>query len=174
MSMKKQQGFGMIEVMVTFVIVAMGLLGMNALQSATVQNGFEAYQRALLISIVDDMAARIRMNPNNSEDYLNETGAYYGSNAMSLVSCQNIQGSERDKCEWNQALKGRYVVDPVGAGLAAPYGARGCIELLDTNTVQISVAWMGISKQVSPEHDCGYGDMPEDNRRVITREIKIK
>lgn len=158
----------------TFVIVAMGLLGMNALQSATVQNGFEAYQRALLISIVDDMAARIRMNPNNSSDYLNETGAYYGSTGTPLTTCDNLVGSDRDKCEWSQALRGSYVMDPYGAGLAAPYGARGCIEQIDTNTVQVSVAWMGISKQVTAEHDCGYGVMPEDNRRVITREVKIK
>jgi len=164
----------MIEVMVTFVIVAIGLLGMNALQSATVQNGFEAYQRALLISIVDDMAARIRMNPNNSAAYVTESGPYYGSTSVPILGCSYSQGAARDKCEWNQALTGSYVRDPFGTGTAAPYGARGCIEQIDSNTIQVSVAWMGISKQVSATEDCAYGVMPEENRRVITREVKIK
>ena len=160
--------------MVTFVIVAMGLLGMNSLQSATVQNGFEAYQRALLISIVDDMAARIRMNPNNSSAYLTQTGPYYGSEGTTLFACAYQQGAARDICEWNSALRGSYVMDPSGAGLAAPYGARGCIEQVDTNTIEVSVAWMGITTQVTANHPCGFGVMPEENRRVITREVKIK
>ena len=60
----QQAGFTLIEVLVTFLIVAIGLLGLGALQVNTMNNSFETYQRALVGSIVEDMAARIRMNPN--------------------------------------------------------------------------------------------------------------
>ena len=163
----------MIEVMVTFLIVAMGLLGMNALQSATIQNGFEAYQRALLISIVDDMAARIRMNPNNANEYLSNTGAYYGAYPPT-IACSLYEGADRDKCEWNESLTGAHVSDALGAGTSAPYGARGCIERIDSNTIHVSVAWMGVSTQATALNDCAYGILPENNRRVVTREVKVK
>ena len=55
-------GFTLIEVLVTLVIIAIGLLGLGALQLNTMNNSFDTYQRALVGSIVDDMAARIRMN----------------------------------------------------------------------------------------------------------------
>ena len=56
----------MLEVLVTIFLVALGLIGMNSLQSYTVNNAFESYQRALMSSAVEDMAARIRMNPPRS------------------------------------------------------------------------------------------------------------
>lgn len=60
--LRRQAGFTLIEVLVTFLIVAIGLLGLGALQVNTMNNSFETYQRALVASIIEDMAARIRMN----------------------------------------------------------------------------------------------------------------
>ena len=47
-------------------------------------------------------------------------------------------------------------------------------ERIDPKTIHVSVAWMGISSQITPLNDCAYGFMPEENRRVVTREVKIK
>jgi type IV pilus assembly protein PilV len=53
----KQSGFTLIEVLVTFVVIALGLLGFGAMQVSTMNGSFEAYQRALVTSMVEDMAA---------------------------------------------------------------------------------------------------------------------
>ncbi|NDH41803.1 MAG: type IV pilus modification protein PilV, partial [Gammaproteobacteria bacterium] len=58
-----QTGFTLIEVLVTFLLTAIGLLGLASLQVNTINNGFEAQQRALVTTLVDDMAERVRMNP---------------------------------------------------------------------------------------------------------------
>jgi len=51
-----QTGFTLIEVLVTFLVTTIGLLGLAALQVNTINNGFEAQQRALVTALVDDMA----------------------------------------------------------------------------------------------------------------------
>ena len=57
-----QTGFTLIEVLVTLLIIAIGLLGLGALQVNTMNDQFEANQRAYATSLVDDMASRIRAN----------------------------------------------------------------------------------------------------------------
>ena len=74
------KGFTLIEVLVTFLITTVGLLGLAALQVNTMNDQFEAIQRAQITAMVDDMAARIRMNPAAAgsgayaEDLLEGTG----------------------------------------------------------------------------------------------------
>jgi len=168
----EQGGYSMIEVLVTFAVVSIGLLGLNSLQSATVLSGFEAYQRSMLISILDDMTTRIQMNPDNVDSYTVSTNEYYGTKDTG-ADCTILQGASRDLCEWNIELAGINVRDVSGKGTAAPYGARGCIDRIDSETVKVSVAWMGISKQVTSTESCAQGTMPEKNRRVISREVVV-
>ena len=161
-------GFTLIEVMVTLFVVALGLLGMNALQSHTVNNAFESYQRALMSSVVEDMSARIRMNPIRAK-----AGAYFVTPTM-VVNCDTLSGSERDLCEWYRELDGRHVIDENGAPVASPFGAVGCIENLGGNVIRVSVAWLGQTSQVVATTDCGQGVIaPEDQRRVVYRDVTI-
>ena len=48
-SMKRAGGFSMIEVLVTLIVVALGLLGLAAMQTQLQTADFEAYQRAQAI-----------------------------------------------------------------------------------------------------------------------------
>ena len=90
-SRSSQRGFTLIEVLVTFLIVAIGLLGLGALQVNTMNNSFETYQRALVASIVEDMAARIRMNANAAV-----AGEYFvDMSNIAANDCSGV-GSQRD------------------------------------------------------------------------------
>lgn len=162
----KQQGFSMIEVLITIFLVAFGLIGMNAMQAHTVNNAFEAYQRALMSSAAEDMAARIRMNPKRAK-----AGAYFGT--PSTLSCDLYSGADRDLCEWRVELVGLHVVDEEGTPVATPFGAIGCIESLSSNVIRVSVAWIGHTTQKEADTDCGFGQINEQQRRVIYRDITI-
>ena len=162
------KGFTLIEVMVTMFIVALGLLGMNALQSHTVNNAFESYQRALMSSVVEDMSARIRMNPIRAK-----AGDYLAAPTL-LSNCNILTGAQRDLCEWHKEVDGRHVIDETGAPVASPFGAVGCIESIGDNIIRVSVAWIGQTSQAVATSDCGEGILtPEDQRRVVYREVTI-
>jgi type IV pilus assembly protein PilV len=164
--MKKQDGFSMIEVLITIFLVAFGLIGMNSLQAFTVNNAFESYQRALMSSAVEDMAARVRMNPVKAKE-----GVYFVP--PSGLACSLYVGFERDLCEWQQELKGTSVIDEDGTPVASPFGAVGCIESVTDDTIRVSVAWIGHTEQVEADTNCGIGQMNEQRRRVVYRDVTI-
>ena len=165
-------GFTLIEVLVTILIVAVGLLGLAALQVNTLNKQFETLQRAQVTAMVEDMASRIRMNPSEAK-----SGAYYVS--ASGTNCGSLLGADRDLCEWNAMMSGASVVDD-GVNLAAPLDVQGCIEVGPTSgsgetVLRVSMAWQGVTKSAAPGVSCGandYGD--EAYRRVIFRDVAVR
>jgi len=165
-------GFTLIEVLVTVLIVAIGLLGLAALQVNTLNKQFETLQRAQVTSMVEDMASRIRMNPTEAK-----SGAYYGS--ASGTNCASLSGADRDLCEWNAMMAGASVEDD-GVNLAAPLDIQGCIEAGPASgsgetVLRVSMAWQGITKSAVPGIGCGANDYGEDSyRRVIFRDVAVR
>ena len=68
-----QRGASMIEVLVTMVIIAFGLLGMAGLQMRMQTSEMESYQRSQALLLLNDMANRIAVNRNHASSYV--TGA---------------------------------------------------------------------------------------------------
>jgi type IV pilus assembly protein PilV len=68
-----QAGFTLIEVLVSLLILAIGLLGVAALQFRGLQYNHDAYMRSQINVLVYDIADRMRLNAANAADYL---GAY--------------------------------------------------------------------------------------------------
>lgn len=182
---RQSLGFTLIEVLIAFLIIAIGLLGLGALQINTMNDQFEAYQRAQSTALVDEMAARIRINPTAAKSgaYTAQSGAFYG--LQTVVDCSAMIGANRDLCEWNTLISGVAVTADVdGDGnadsLAAPLGARGCIELGPVSgsgevVIRVALAWQGISPSVPPTITCGqnaFGD--EGLRRAIYRDVAVK
>ncbi|QVL49333.1 MAG: type IV pilus modification protein PilV [Thiocapsa sp.] len=170
-----ESGFTLIEVLVTAVIIAVGLLGLAGLQAKMAATQMEAYQRAHALVLVEDMAARI-----NSQRSDAKAGAYAASGTMTVVGlgddfdpaqgCAQADLTERDLCEWSRALKGAGTTDDSEAFLGAMIGARGCIERLpvDPATFRVSVAWQGLSDTVAPSLTCGQGaDYGSAGRRRV-------
>ncbi len=62
MNRRWQSGLSMIEVMVSLFIIALGLLGLAALQSRTLMYNQSAYQRTIAADLANDLAERIRAN----------------------------------------------------------------------------------------------------------------
>ena len=189
---QQMQGFTLIEVLVAFVLVALGLMGLAALQVSTINNGFEAYQRAMVTTLVENMAERMRMNPEGSR-----MGLYapFNSDATCLDSITTVEDrgarseteiAAHDQCEWAKLIAGVAIKAPDvdATGISAPIGAMGCIETISATTTRVSVAWQGITAQTAPFATCGQGNftnadpdnpsVDETFRRVIYRDVVVR
>src|SRR5688500_17116069 len=125
-----QRGMSMLEVLITIVILAFGLLGLAGLQGRMQVAELEGYQRTQAIVLLQDMVERIRSNRKNSMEY---NGITAGTGNAS-ENCAALPGTptqaDIDVCEWNNALLGASEASGT-QNLGAMIGARGCI----TNTV---------------------------------------
>ena len=186
-----ESGFTLIEVLVTFLVIALGLLGLAALQVNTINNAFEAYQRALVTALVDDMADRLRMNPQavSSGAYspFNPDAGCISATTTTEMTARLTPGdrASHDQCQWSDLIDGLAVkaAQDDEQGIAAPTGAMGCIEMLTgsgsgESIARVSVAWQGITAQAAPFATCGADSFndPEGNpneayRRVVYRDV---
>ena len=176
----------MIEVLVTLMIIALGLLGLAALQTRTQQAELEAYNRAQALVLLDAITNRINANRATAPCYAITTGngaPYLGvpdAGHAGAVSCSGWgdmntqQLAVNDLNEWDRAVQG--TTELVGATAAGGVlGARGCISFDPAaSTYTVAVAWQGIAETSAPAVSCGnnqYGT--ETRRRVIWTTLRI-
>lgn len=166
------RGFTLIEVLVTLLILAVGLLGLAGLHATMLRSELESVQRTQAMLLLEDMANRVRTNPVEARKadsaYLDE----YGTGA-SFADCSTPVLA--DKCAWDTSLKGAAVETDGGDQIGAMIGARGCVERLNGDTtsqvlLRITVAWQGLSPTVAPDLACGAGDYGADDsqRRAVS------
>lgn len=60
----RQSGFSLLEVMIAVMILAIGLLGMAAMQALALSSNQEAQFRVQALAIAEDLASRMRANRN--------------------------------------------------------------------------------------------------------------
>jgi type IV pilus assembly protein PilV len=101
MNMKTNVGFTLIEVLVSVVILAGGLLGLAALQTTTLRNNQSAYFRTLATQLAYDMSDRMRSNMAGIGSYNN--GAATNNDCEANV-CTPAQMAGFDLNRWNTAL----------------------------------------------------------------------
>ena len=199
---QQRHGFALLEVLLTIVIVAFGLLGLLGMQSKMGVAEIEAYQRAQATLLVSDMADRMRASPfavcssavatdaQRNTCMANRLQSYVTSNPLGTgdskpADCSSAAiGAARDECEWSNALKGAAETSTAGS-VGAMTGARGCIEELqapDASTgvctpgiYRVSAAWQGLNPTVGPSIACGTGSYGSDERyrRVIAARVSI-
>ncbi len=66
----RQSGVGMLEVLVTLLVLAVGLLGVAALHLAALKENQANNQRLLATVLADDIAGRMQSDRNNLSSYL--------------------------------------------------------------------------------------------------------
>lgn len=178
----------MIEVLVTLVIIAVGLLGMVGLQAKLQSTEMESYQRTQALLLLDDLRGRIEANRLDVANYA--VRAPVANPVGFAMACPAAPaGSTRaltDVREWCLALQG--AAESVGGNSAgAVIGGRGCVEDLGVGpagdqVVRVSVAWQGLTPIAAPTETCGanlyngaagtpcQGDLC---RRVVSTVIRI-
>jgi len=163
----------LIEVLVTIVILAIGLLGLALLQTTSLNNQLESYQRAQALLLLEDMANRVRVNSLAARAGAYPDGDQYG--LLVEADCNLLTvAAARDLCEWNNALAGSGTKLLDDSNVGSLVGARACVENLAGSVdgeriVRLTIAWQGMAATVAPASACGedaFGD--DDFRRVAS------
>ena len=157
-----QRGGLMIEVLVTIVILAIGLLGLMQMQGRLQKSEMESYQRTQALIMVNDMASRLATNRANI-DFYSTTGlnpAYLGvGGATPPCDSTYADGLQLgDSGEWCRALQGAAETQG-GSDVGAMVGGRGCVQLENPNEYRVTVIWQGLTPISAPpaEVTCGAG-----------------
>lgn len=173
-AVSRERGVTMIEVLITIVISAFGLLGMAGLQSRMQLSEMEASQRAQATVLLRHLSDRINANRKNAMSYV--TASPVGTD-NGVQDCSALAGAALDLCEWNNLLAGAGETAG-GRSMGAMIGARGCV--VNTDPVMprkftIAVVWQGMTPTIAPgTTTCGnnaYGD--DRTRRAIVAPIVV-
>lgn len=148
-----QRGSTLIEVLVTFFILAVGLLGLLALHSRLQQSETESYQRSQALLLIDDMSSRLASNPNFAANYVTSNSGI-GAGADCPLNAATTK--DADIKAWCEALKGASETDGANK-LGAMIGGRGCIESLGGDRYMITVAWQGLTPLTAPPASVACG-----------------
>ena len=115
-----QHGFSLLEVLISVVVLAVGLLGIAALQVNTIRYNHSAQLRSIAISQANSMIDRMRAN---------YTGVKAGSyNNISITpsnpscsTCSSSETAQRDAYQWNSA---NALPLPSGRGTVSKNGSQ--------------------------------------------------
>ena len=139
-----QQGFTMIEVLVTVIILSIGLLGLAGLQATSLRNNQSAFLRSQATILAYDIADRIRANfagaTNGSYNFDTGNGAPgLVSDCNTTTGCTAAEMAQNDLNDWFLSVTNLL---PDGAGsvcIDSDPGTAGC----DGNGTQfvITITW---------------------------------
>ena len=160
---RKSAGFSLIEVLVTILILAFGLLGVAGLLVKGVSNSASSDYTTKANQLISDMADRMRANSgealNASSQYLTD---YTGTNSVIPTSPTTIAAVDRK--EWMTALKTQL---PAGAGRISNTVSAGA------RTVNIEVRWSKCLGTLTDTEKTACTDNSATAFRYLNLEIRL-
>ena len=149
----KQNGFSLIEALVAFLILSVGMLGIASLQLLSLKAGHTAVLRTIAVIKTEEMFERIRNNPvvldpdnpvaANSSYIVGETDFGQDFNCDdsggAVELCTFVQMAQDDIFNWKQSLKNSL---PNNAGTTASIAVVAKTPgTLPAATVTITINW---------------------------------
>jgi type IV pilus assembly protein PilV len=98
---KKCSGFTLLEVLIALLVLAIGVLGVAALQFQALKFNHDAYLRTQINISALDIIDQMRLNRNNIDDYL---GNYELPNATGACDLTIATDAANDLACWRQNL----------------------------------------------------------------------
>lgn len=185
----RNRGATLIEVLISMLVLAVGILGLMGLQINGKRTTYEALQRSAAVSLAQDMVNRMRANPNVAPTvtFLNDNydtgGAYTGDGvggdqvaapptdcAAAGANCTPAQLAAYDLAAWEARLDDAVTSN----GLVNP---TGCIDVdtsaADGSLVTVMVAWESrvdldqepLIARMPDALECGAGKYGTDDTR---------
>ncbi len=147
----KQNGFSMIEVLVSLLVIGVGLLGLSGLQIASVKSTGNAHSRNVASMLAMEMSDRMRANKqgvigdfyeNNVDCATNEATQCNSSTAFCTpeqtarfdvqeVMCGVLYGETKEGGVENLLVAGTMQIE----------SNTGCPDITDSNKHRITISW---------------------------------
>ena len=143
-TMLKQQGFSLIEALVAFLILSIGLLGIASLQLLSVKAGYIAKVNTMAALKSEEMFERIRSNPEQVFSYISLAGdPGINNNCKDIGSVINMclpeDMAQDDIYNWKADLKSSL---PNNAGTTASIVVVAPTPgVLPVATVTVTINW---------------------------------
>lgn len=162
---KHQFGSGMIEVLISMLIVSVGSISLISMQINGKKVSYDSIQRSIATALVHDIVERMRANPNALASYVvSDLGGESISSEPSpncvSSACTAAQLAAHDLWEWEQNIDGATEQQVQGldsvkvGGLVSP---RACITH-SNGVVTVAIAWKGYQEIANPTSStCGEG-----------------
>lgn len=140
----RTDGFTLIEVLVAILILAVGLMGLSAMQLTSLKVNQGAYYRSQASILASDILDRMRANRDAFEsgeyDSLDTSGSVPSAQGcISSTGCTRTQLASQDFYEWSA-----YFEDLEGLGNDyQPFipGAVGTVEVDADNNATVTISW---------------------------------
>lgn len=140
------RGFTLIEVLITIIILAIGLLGLAALQLNALRNNTTAYERTQATMLAYDIVDRMRANRDAANAGSYNTALDTTPPAQNCTgtgqNCSNIELAQHDLSLWKCSL-GKFNSNGVCTGLgmtgALPNGDGSVV--LNGTLVTVTITW---------------------------------
>jgi type IV pilus assembly protein PilV len=174
----KRNGFSLIEVMVSLVILVIGLIGIFNLHILAKQGSFESFQQTQASYFANDIINRMRINNGQLATY---AGTYTGTTITSATSCDvavggnanctNIETRNWDLYQWERAFLGENEQSPDNKNVGGLDSPTACIDIDASNNVTVVITWKGVRASTDGTADksafikeCGSSS---DRRRAL-------
>lgn len=191
---RRQRGFTMVEILVSMGIVAIGLLGLAALETTAQQAQAESYARSQALGLLQGMVERINSNRYAASCFAFTTDTTNGLPYLGMTDSANPSNHYTPACtvgsnpaaandsmnKWDIELQGSAERDQASnAYMGSIVGARGCVTSAadpgtGITTYTVMVAWQGPTDSFAPTLNCANGLYgPETRRRLVWTTLQI-
>lgn len=106
-ALRRQSGLGLIEVLVTVLVLGIGILGVASTQVVSLQMNSQSQSRSQAVLLAEDLLDRVRANPENANLYAltqgDAEGADDGACDTSFVPA-NASVAADDIASWENSL----------------------------------------------------------------------
>ena len=140
-----QGGFGLIEILVALLILAIGLLGMASLQTTSLQQTTGSQTRTQAIFLAEDLVERIRANRPNRGAYVLTAPPAIACDTDFAITNGGVAADDLN--EWRNALacllpggNGEVAVNGNVVTVDLTWDARGDVVDLDEGELTLEVA----------------------------------
>jgi type IV pilus assembly protein PilV len=163
-NMRRYQGIGLIEVIVTAFILSIGLLAVVAMQGLAKRSSYEAQQRTYAMLLAESMMERVHLNRIAWLDQGSSNKLIDADNLVSSPSCAADSGILTDCSEVNLVAADLYLWQQnlLQNNLNQ---ISGCLILDSGGALEVRISWTSRTELTSTATTCGDAGV---NRRTVS------
>jgi type IV pilus assembly protein PilV len=145
---RKNRGFSLLEALIGFMILSIGMLGIASLQAVSLKAGKTSVYNSVAMMKVDEIFESMRANPTGLASY---TGGAVNNSCTGTKVCTATQLAQDDLYWWTQSLSAGL---PAGVTSAVTYTAPVAGSQMATMTV--TLGWKERNKDTGGSVDKSY------------------